>query len=187
MVGTPSSRRPTADDLTTTNFPSAAQFAAQKERTKSGYFRLNPSKTEWWEKQKKTRYPEIASLWSGCGGRTRTCDLRVMSTRNVLRKCHGSQEKADFPNKTRRPDADGLSRGRQNKGFAAAALAPNSKKFVGNPTGGGVCFGKFRQANWQDKDHRSHNAVSKIPKPRFLFGEGDKRRNWPEIREEVPR
>jgi hypothetical protein len=35
-VGSSSSRRPTADDLTTPNFPPAAQFAAQKERTKSG-------------------------------------------------------------------------------------------------------------------------------------------------------
>ena len=53
-----------------------------------------------------------------------------MSTRNVLGKCHGSQEKADFPNKTRRPDADGLSRGRQNKGFAAAALAIYNYAFI---------------------------------------------------------
>lgn len=49
LVGTSSSRRPIADDPTTPNFPSAAQFAAQKERTKSGYFRLNRSKSEWSE------------------------------------------------------------------------------------------------------------------------------------------
>ena len=117
-------------------------------------------------KTKKTRYPEIASLWSGCGGRTRTCDLRVMSTRNVLRKCHGSQEKADFPNKTRRPDADGLLRGRQNKGFAAAASAPNSQTFVGNPTGDGGVSGSFGRPNGETRITETTRVSQKSQNPR---------------------
>ena len=78
-VAIPSSCRPHADGGAVLIFASDARFAAQKERTKSGYFRLNPSRSDLRKRQKKTRYPEIASLWSGCGGRTRTCDLRVMS------------------------------------------------------------------------------------------------------------
>ena len=186
LVGTPSSRRPTADDLTTPNFPPAAQFAAQKERTKSGYFRLNPSKTEWWEKQKKTRYPEIASLWSGCGGRTRTCDLRVMSTRNALRKCHVRQEKAEFLHETRRPNADGRSCGRQIKGCAVAAETPNPQKVVGNLAETGVWFGRFLRPKCQGKDQQSRKARSKTQNPQTFFGQDNKRRNRPKIRAAEP-
>ena len=110
-----------------------------------------------------------------------------MSTRNALGKCHGSQEKADFPNKTRRPDADGRSLGRQSKGFAATTTDPNSKKLVGNPAGVGVCFGTFCQTDWRDKDHQSSKAVSKIPKTQTFFAHANEKEKCPKIRAAAPR
>ena len=52
--------------------------------------------------------------------------------------------------------------------FHSCCYGPKFQKVCGESRRGGVCFGKFWQAKWRDKDHRNNKGVSKPQNPRHF-------------------